>query len=74
MHYRVQFLDGSNKVVSEIQAEAGSAADAFLLVADMDWPTQVVSVSVLDQHGHDVLSVSRPKRRPKGTPQGVAQA
>ena len=42
MQYRVQFTDGSDKVVREMQADAGSAANAFLLVADNDWPPDAV--------------------------------
>jgi len=34
MQYRVQFLDGSNEVVREAQADARTAANAFLLVAN----------------------------------------
>ncbi len=45
MQYRVQFIDGSDKVVREMQADAGSAANAFLLVADNDWPPNAVRVS-----------------------------
>ena len=38
MLYRVQFIDGWDKVVREMQADARSAANAFLLVADNEWP------------------------------------
>ena len=63
MQYRVQFIDGSDKVVSEVQANAGSAANAFLLVADNEWPPDVVKVRVLDPYGR-VLAVSKPTLPP----------
>jgi hypothetical protein len=59
VQYRVQFIDGSDKVVREVQADAGSAANAFLLVADNDWPPDAVRVRVLDRYGR-VLAVSKP--------------
>jgi hypothetical protein len=60
MQYRVQFLDGSNEVVREVQADARKAANAFLLVANEPWPPHVVRVRVLDWFGR-TLSVSRPQ-------------
>jgi endonuclease YncB( thermonuclease family) len=52
VQYRVQFIDASDKVVRETQAEARSAANAFLLVADNDF-----SVRVLDRYGRVLARV-----------------
>jgi hypothetical protein len=59
VQYRVQFTDGSDKAVREVQADTGSAANAFVLVADNDWPPDAVRVRVLDRYGR-VLAVSKP--------------
>jgi endonuclease YncB( thermonuclease family) len=59
VQYRVQFIDASDKVVRETQAEARSAANAFLLVADNDF-----SVRVLDRYGR-VLARSKPTLLPR---------
>jgi len=60
MQYRVQFLDGSNEVVREVESDARTAANAFLLVANEPWPLHAVRVRVLDRFGRTLL-VSRPQ-------------
>jgi hypothetical protein len=63
VQYLVQFIDGSDKVAREVHADAGSAANAFVLVADNDWPPDAVRVRVLDRYGR-VLAVSKPTLPP----------
>jgi hypothetical protein len=58
MQYQIDFLDGSNVVVCELRAFAGSPADALLgLVGNIEWPTGAVAC-VLDGPGR-ILTVSR---------------
>lgn len=48
MQYRVQFLDKSDKVIRELQAEARSAGFPLL----MAWPPHVVRVRVIYPSGY----------------------
>ena len=60
MQYRVQFLDGLDNVLREMQADARSAAIAFLRGASIAWPPDAIRVRVLDRYGR--ASVSKPLR------------
>ena len=59
MQYRIQFLDGAAAVISELIADADSAAGAIALVADIDWPPQAVTMRVLDADGREVHSATK---------------
>jgi hypothetical protein len=48
MQYRIQFLDGSARVIRELHADARNAASAIELVRDIDWPPRTVTMRVLD--------------------------
>jgi hypothetical protein len=56
MQFRIQFLDGSARVIRELHADARNAAGAIALVADIDWPPRAVTLRVLDQDGREVHS------------------
>ena len=60
MQYRVQFLDGLDNILRELQADARSAGTAFLRGASIAWPPHAIRVRVLDRQGR--ASVSRPWR------------
>lgn len=60
MQYRVQFLDGLDNILRELQADARSAGTAFLRGASIAWPPHAIRVRVLDRQGP--ASVSRPWR------------
>jgi hypothetical protein len=62
MKYRIEFLDAVNSVVRVIDAEAGSRANAFLLVVESDWPPDALTARVVDRHGRRGPSVSRPQK------------
>ncbi len=51
LQYRVQFLDGSVKVIREWSANARNVARAIELIVDADWPPRAVTVRVLDAYG-----------------------
>jgi hypothetical protein len=59
MQFRVQFLDGSARVIREMFADARNAVGAIGLVADVDWPPRAVTVRVLDMDGREVHSAIR---------------
>jgi hypothetical protein len=46
--YRMQFLDGSARVIREMFADARNAVGAIGLVADADWPPRTITMRVLD--------------------------
>ena len=56
MQFRVQFLDGSARVIRELHADARNAVGAIGLVRDMDWPPRAVTMRVLDVDGREVHS------------------
>ncbi len=56
MQFRIQFLDGSARVIRELAADARNAVGAIALVADVDWPPRAVSMRVLDLDGREVHS------------------
>ncbi len=60
MQYRVQFLDGLDNILRELQADGRSAGTAFLRAASIAWPPHAIRVRVLDRHGR--ASVSKPWR------------
>jgi hypothetical protein len=59
MQYRIQFCEGSANVIRELSADVRSAASAFELVADIDWPPRAVSIRVLDVDGREVHTATR---------------
>ena len=59
MQFRIQFLDGSAKVIGELTAAARSATGALQLVVANDWPPEAVSIRVLDAAGREVHSALR---------------
>jgi hypothetical protein len=59
MQYRIQFFDGAAAVISELIADAHSAAGAIALVADIDWPPHAVTMRVLDADGREVHSATK---------------
>ncbi len=61
MQYQIEFLDDANAVVRVMSAEAGSPANAFLLVVEDDWPAEAVMANVVDKYGRRGLSVSKPR-------------
>jgi len=56
MQFRIQFLDGSARVIHELYADARNAVGAVALVADVDWPPRAVRMRVLDLDGREVHS------------------
>ena len=53
MRYRVQFLDGLDNVIREVQASAGSArAVLFQRSVNRACPPHGVRMRVLNQYGH----------------------
>ena len=56
MQFRIQFLDGSARVIRELHADARNAASAIELVRDIDWPPRAVTMRVLDLDGREVHS------------------
>jgi hypothetical protein len=56
MQFRVQFLDGSARVLRELFADTRNAVGAIGLVADVDWPPRAVTMRVLDLDGREVHS------------------
>ena len=59
MRFRIQFLDGSARVIRELHADARNAARAIELVRDVDWPPRAVTMRVLDLDGREVHSATR---------------
>ena len=53
MQYKVQYLDGSNKVVRESSADTTNASE---FISDKNWPSGAVGIRVLDPNGRCVLS------------------
>ena len=45
MQFRVQFLDGSARVVRELYADARNATRAIKLVRDIDWPPRAATIA-----------------------------
>jgi len=62
MRCRVQFLDASKNVLSETQAESGSATNVFELVPE-DWPPHAVTLRLLDPYEYNILTVSKGEKR-----------
>jgi len=56
MQFRIQFLDGSARVIRELFADARNVVAAIGLVADVDWPPRAVTMRVLDLDGREVHS------------------
>jgi hypothetical protein len=57
MKYRVQFLDGWEKVISEMQTDARSAGAAlFQRRVNSACPTHAAGVRVIDWYGIDFAS------------------
>jgi len=56
MQFRIQFLDGSARVIGELFADARNASRAIELVRDIDWPDRAVTLRVLDVEGCEVHS------------------
>ena len=56
MQFRVQFLDGSARVIRELHADARNTTRAIELVRDVDWPPRAVTMRVLDIDGREVHS------------------
>jgi hypothetical protein len=56
MQFRIQFLDGSARVIRELHADARNAASAIELVRDIDWPPRAITIRVLDLDGREVHS------------------
>ena len=54
MQFRIQFLDGSARVIRELAANARNAVGAIALVVDIDWPPRAVTMRVLDLDGREV--------------------
>ena len=54
MQYRIEFLDGSAKVIREWSANAQNVAGAIELMVDADWPPRAVTMRVLDPYGPEV--------------------
>jgi len=59
MQFRIQFLDGSARLIRELHADARNAVSAIELVRDMDWPRRAVTIRVLDLDGRDLHSAIR---------------
>ena len=56
MQFRIQFLDGSGRLIRELYADARNAAGAIALVADLEWPPHAVTMRVFDLDRRDVHS------------------
>jgi hypothetical protein len=56
MQFRIQFLDGSARVIRELFADARNAVGAIELVRNLDWPPRAVTMRVLDVDGREVHS------------------
>ena len=56
MQFRIQFLDGSARVIREMFADARNTVGAIALVADVDCPPHAVTMRVLDLDGREVHS------------------
>ena len=54
MQYRVQFLDGSANVVSEMHSYAWNVASVIELLAAIDWPPAAVRLRILDRESREV--------------------
>jgi hypothetical protein len=59
LQYRVQFLDGSARVIREMFADARNDVGAIALVVDVVWPPRAVTMRVLDLDGREVHSAIR---------------
>ncbi len=57
MQFRVEYLDGSARVIHEMHAEARDSICAVSLVRDLEWPPAAVTMRVLDGDGREVHSV-----------------
>jgi hypothetical protein len=56
MQFRIEFPDGSARVIRELFADARNAVGAIELVRDIDWPPRAVTMRVLDVDGREVHS------------------
>jgi hypothetical protein len=56
MQFRVQFVDGSARVIRELHADAQNAVSAIELVRDLDWPPGAVTMRVFDLDKREVHS------------------
>jgi hypothetical protein len=54
VRFRVQFLDRSANVVSEMQSSALSIAYVIDLLKTIDWPLVAVGLRILDRDGCEV--------------------
>ncbi len=54
MQYQVQFLDGLDNVLCEVQADTRSAGTAFLREASIAWPPHATRVRVLSKEARQV--------------------
>ena len=54
MIFRIQFLDRSSNVVSEMHSFALSVAYVIDLLKTIDWPLVAVGLRILDRDGHQV--------------------
>jgi hypothetical protein len=54
MQFRIQFLEGSARVIGELHADARNSIGAIELVRDIDWPPRAFSMRVLDLDGREV--------------------
>jgi hypothetical protein len=52
MQYRVQFLDSSDNVVREVQADARSSGFPLLRVVNAGWPPHATKVRVIYPSGY----------------------
>ena len=59
MQFRVEYLDGSARVIHELHAEARNSICAISLVRDLEWPLSAVTMRVLDGDGREVHSAVR---------------
>jgi hypothetical protein len=59
MQFRIQFLDGSARVLREWSAYARSVESAVTLVTEIDWPPRAVTMRVLDANGREVYSTTK---------------
>jgi hypothetical protein len=63
VQYRVQFLDRSANVVSEMHSFALSVAYVIDVLTAMDWPRLAVGLRILDRDDHAVKYMSSSARR-----------
>jgi hypothetical protein len=63
MQFRVQFLDGSARVICELFADARNAVGAIALVADIDRQHRAVTMRVLDLNWREVYSGVKGRRK-----------